>query len=75
VSAGGGGAQRPARQWPAWIDDVLAYGPLAELEDEWRAAVGDAITRVLDLRQGSREVTCACCGATRIVAASSGGAS
>jgi hypothetical protein len=58
---------RPARQWPTWIDDILSYGPVAELEDEWRAAIGDAITHVLDMRQGTRKVTCACCGATRIV--------
>lgn len=59
--------QRRARQWPAWVDDVLAYGPIAELEDEWRAAIGDAVTRVLDLRNGSREITCACCGTTKVV--------
>lgn len=58
---------RTVREWPRWIDDVLAYAPIAELGPEWQSAVGDAIVRVLDLRQGSREVTCACCGATRIV--------
>ena len=60
-------AERPTRQWPAWIDDVLAYGPIAELETEWRAAIGDAIVRTLDLRNGSRVIECACCGSTRLV--------
>ena len=59
-------AQRPARQWPAWVDDVLHYGPIVELEVEWRAEIGDAITRVLDLRNGSLEVyNCGDCGAAR----------
>lgn len=62
-------ARRPARRWPAWVDDILAYGPIAELEDEWRAEIGDAIARVLDLRNGSRIVICACCGATKVVPA------
>lgn len=65
-------ATRPKGRWPAWIDDVLLYGPIAELEDEWRAAIGDAIVRVLDLRQGSTEITCACCGATKTVPAAGG---
>jgi hypothetical protein len=43
-------AERPTGQWPAWMDDLLAYGPLAELEPEWRAEIGDAITLVLDER-------------------------
>ena len=43
--------ERPTGQWPAWIDDVLAFGPVAELETEWRAAIGDAITKVLDNRR------------------------
>ena len=43
-------AERPQGQWPAWMDDLLAYGPLAELEPEWRAEIGDAITLVLDER-------------------------
>lgn len=59
-------AGRSPRQWPAWVDDILAFGPIAELEDEWRARIGDAITNVLDLRNGSREITCACCGATNL---------
>jgi len=42
--------ERPTGQWPAWMDDLLAYGPLAELEPEWRAEIGDAITLVLDER-------------------------
>ena len=38
--------------------------PIAELEDEWRAGIGDAITRQLDLRAGTVEVyNCADCGA------------
>ncbi len=61
------GVKRAAGVWPAWVDDVLAYGPIAELEVEWKAAIGDAIVRVLDLRAGSHEITCACCGATKIV--------
>ena len=63
-------ATRPAKRWPAWIDDILAYAPIAELESEWQAAIGDAITHVLDLRQGSKIITCACCGATKLAAAS-----
>lgn len=59
-------AERPAKQWPAWIDDILAYGPIAELETEWKAAVADSIVRTLDLRNGSREIVCACCGATKL---------
>ena len=46
-------ANRPALEWPAWVDDVLRFGPIAELEVEWRAAIGDAITRVLDERRGA----------------------
>lgn len=65
-------AERPTKQWPAWVDDVLAYGPIAELELEWQAAIADHITYVLDLRRGSREVTCPCCGVTRIVPADPG---
>lgn len=42
--------ERPKGQWPAWIDDLLHQGPLDELEVEWKAEMGDAITRVLDLR-------------------------
>lgn len=42
--------ERPPKEWPAWVDDVLACGPIAEFEAEWRAAIGDAITRVLDER-------------------------
>lgn len=64
-------AARPAKEWPSWIDDVLAYAPIAELEDEWRAAIGHAITRMLDLRAGSRQITCACCGASKTVPAPS----
>ena len=60
-------ADRPDRQWPAWIDEILADGPIDELETEWKAAIGDAIVRVLDLRVGSREITCACCGASKRV--------
>ena len=63
-------ATRPAKRWPSWIDDILAYGPIAELETEWKAAIGDAITEVLDLRQGATAITCACCGATELVPAS-----
>ncbi len=51
-------AVRPPKEWPGWMDDLLSFGPLAELEAEWQAAIGDAITRVLDLRaesQGARE--------------------
>jgi hypothetical protein len=44
-------AERNRLEWPAWIDDVLRFGPIAELEVEWRAAIGDAITRVLDDRR------------------------
>lgn len=62
-----GGIERPSGRWPAWVDDILAYGPVAELETEWQAAIGDAITRVLDLRQGSRVIECACCGKTKLV--------
>lgn len=62
-------AARPTKHWPAWVDDVLAHGPIAELELEWQAAIADHITYVLDLRRGSRETTCPCCGATRIVPA------
>ena len=43
-------SERPTGEWPAWVDDVLLFGPIAELEVEWRAAIGDAITRVLDER-------------------------
>jgi hypothetical protein len=46
---------RPEGEWPAWVDDVLRYGPIAELEVEWRAAIGDAITRVLDARKQAIE--------------------
>jgi hypothetical protein len=48
-----GPAERPPGEWPAWMDDVLAFGPLAELEAEWRAAVGDAVAAVLDRRRAS----------------------
>jgi hypothetical protein len=61
-----GRTERPAGQWPAWVDDVLAYGPIAELEDQWRAEIGDAITRALDLRAGTVEVyNCRDCGVAR----------
>jgi hypothetical protein len=43
-------ARRPPKEWPAWVDEVLEFGPIAELEVEWRAAIGDAITEVLDQR-------------------------
>lgn len=33
------------------MDDLLRFGPLAELEPEWKAEVGDAITKALDARQ------------------------
>ena len=60
------GASRPAKRWPAWIDDILACGPIAEPEPEWRAEIGDAITRALDLRAGTVEVyNCRACGAAR----------
>lgn len=62
-------AERPPREWPAWLDDVLAFEPIAELGPEWQAGIGDAIVRVLDLRNGSREITCVCCGATVLVPA------
>lgn len=42
--------ERPKGQWPSWIDDVLRFGPLAELETEWQAEIGDAITAALDAR-------------------------
>ena len=59
------GFRKPG-EWPAWISDILAYGPIAELEAEWRAGIGDAITRQLDLRAGTVEVyNCADCGAAR----------
>jgi hypothetical protein len=58
--------ERPAGEWPAWVSDVLAYGPIAELETDWRAEIGDAITKALDLRAGTVEVyNCAKCGAAR----------
>jgi hypothetical protein len=41
---------RPRGEWPRWIDDVLAFGPIAELETQWKAAIGDAIVGVLDQR-------------------------
>lgn len=63
-------AARPGKRWPSWIDDILAYGPIAELETEWKAAIGDAITEVLDLRQGATVITCACCGASQLAPAS-----
>ena len=44
---------RPRGEWPAWVDTVLLYGPIAELEVEWRSAIGDAITAVLDRRSDS----------------------
>lgn len=43
--------ERPAVEWPEWVFDVMRFGPLAELETEWRAEMGDAITRVLDERR------------------------
>jgi LSD1 subclass zinc finger protein len=49
------------------VRDVLALAPIAELEAEWRAEIGDAITAALDLRNGSRVIKCACCGATKVV--------
>ena len=51
------GARRPKGHWPEWIDDLWRTGPLAELEDAWKAEIGDAITRVLDQRNGNVEVT------------------
>jgi LSD1 subclass zinc finger protein len=60
-------SSRPRSQWPAWVSDVLAFAPIAELEAEWRAEIGDAITAALDLRNGSRVIKCACCGATKVV--------
>lgn len=58
--------RRPAGEWPAWISDVLSFGPIAELEAEWRAEIGHAITRALDLRTGATEVyNCSDCGAAR----------
>lgn len=54
---------RERRQWSAWVDDILAYEPLAELEPEWQAAIGDAITRCLDERAGLTELAkCERCG-------------
>ena len=41
---------RLPKEWPSWIDDILRFGPIAELEDEWRAEIGDASTSVLDKR-------------------------
>lgn len=58
---------RPPGRWPVWVDDILAYGPISELETEWQAAIGDAITRILDLRQGYRAIECGCCGTTSLV--------
>ena len=43
--------ERPPLMWPAWIDDLLLWGPIDELETEWKAAIGDAITHVLDQRR------------------------
>ncbi len=55
--------ERPVGQWPGWVDDVLAFGPISELEAEWRAAIGDAITRVLDRRAGRfKTYRCDSCG-------------
>jgi hypothetical protein len=48
-------ARRPKGQWPAWMDDLLRFAPLAELEPEWRAEIGDAITKALDSRQEARD--------------------
>lgn len=62
-------AMRTEQQWPAWIDDVLAFGPIAELEPGWQAAVGDAIVRVLDERAGIRQLpTCSRCGSLKTLA-------
>jgi hypothetical protein len=59
-------AMRTARQWPAWIDDVLRYGPIAELEPEWRTAIADAIVDVLDLRSGAKDFPqCEKCGSLK----------
>lgn len=58
--------ERPAGEWPAWIDDVLHFAPIAELEAEWRSSVAQAIVRVLDIRAGTIEVyNCHDCGAER----------
>jgi FixJ family two-component response regulator len=43
-------AVRKAGEWPAWMDDVLSFGPIAELGAEWKAEIGDAITGILDRR-------------------------
>ena len=52
---------RSEREWPSWIDDILQFGPLAELEVEWRAAIGDAIVNILDQRLALRnQVKCIC---------------
>lgn len=55
-------------EWPAWINDILEFAPLAELEVEWRAAIGDAIVRVLEQRRALlNQSPCICTRCSNIV--------
>lgn len=62
-------AERKPGEWPAWVDELLQFGPIDELETEWRTMIGDAIVEVLDLRAGGARLTvCPCCGIPRATA-------
>lgn len=58
--------RRPG-EWPAWIDDILRFGPIAELDAGDRSWIAAAIVEILDFRtHRPLYAICPCCGVLTI---------